>query len=95
MVTGYCNLDKLKEIIEPFSIRRTKKDVEMDLPPIVSESIWIDLSAYEKELYNEIKKSAVSLHENGLSAIGAIQLARGLCNGEGWFEKKNKKKQKN
>jgi len=87
VIVGYKNLELLKQTIKSTSIRRTKKEVEMDLPPISRETLWIDLSKKEEEWYNRIQgiiDEKMQWIKDGKSAsiLGELQLLRSLCNGE-------------
>lgn len=53
---GYKNLDELKFKIEPYFIRRLKKDVLKDLPEKVYERRDIELSGDVLKAYNEMKE---------------------------------------
>lgn len=55
-IKSYKNLDKLKIEIEPYFIRRRKIDVLTELPPKMYESIYIDLSKEEVDVYKLIQE---------------------------------------
>jgi SNF2 family DNA or RNA helicase len=46
-------LDRIKEKIAPFYLRRTKRDVGCELPPKVEQTVWIDMTQEQKELYDQ------------------------------------------
>lgn len=54
-IIGYKNLELLKDEIDEYSLRRTKKEVLKDLPPknIIKE--YITLSDEHRKFYNDIK----------------------------------------
>jgi SNF2 family DNA or RNA helicase len=54
-VIGYKNLDELKVKIEPFYIRREKKDVLKDLPDKIYETYEIELTKKQRELYEFLR----------------------------------------
>jgi SNF2 family DNA or RNA helicase len=54
-LSGYKNLDVLKEKIEPFYIRRLKKDC-LSLPPKLYEEREVNLSGNLLKAYNEMKE---------------------------------------
>lgn len=90
-LVGYKNLDKLKRIIAPFYIRRIKDEVMSELPSIINENIYIDLSTSEKTIYNHIEKLIEDQKQpenmvDGSGIIGLYQLQRVLCNGEYCFK---------
>ena len=49
-VIGYRNLDYLSDIVQEFMIRRTDKEIGMDLPTIIEEDILIEPHAKQKKL---------------------------------------------
>ncbi len=49
---------KLNKLIEPFILRRTKEQVEADLPPVMEELLTIAMTPAQMELY-ETEKSSV------------------------------------
>jgi SNF2 family DNA or RNA helicase len=48
---------KLNKLIEPFILRRTKEQVESDLPPIMEELLTIEMMPEQLELYESEKSS--------------------------------------
>lgn len=68
-ITGYKNLQKLKEKLETLMIRRLKKDVLHELPPKTFENIYVDLSPEERNIYTSIKMELSNeLKQNGMDA---------------------------
>ncbi len=49
---------KLKKLIKPFILRRTKEMVANDLPPITEQTVYCDMTEEQEKLYEE-EKSAV------------------------------------
>ncbi len=49
---------KLKKLIKPFILRRTKEMVARDLPPITEQTVYCDMTEEQEKLYDE-EKSAV------------------------------------
>jgi superfamily II DNA or RNA helicase len=74
--------DKLRRIIHPFILRRTKEMVADDLPPITEQTIFCDMTEEQFRLYDE-EKSAVrnsilkNIESNGLEK-SAIMVLQGL-----------------
>jgi len=72
--------NKLKKIIKPFILRRTKEMVASDLPPLTEQVVYCDMTEEQMKLYDE-EKSAVrnsifkSIETTGLekSAIVVLQ----------------------
>ncbi len=72
----------LKQLIEPFILRRTKEQVALDLPPVNEQVIYCDMTESQQKCY-EMEKSQVrnSILEN-IEAVGysrsSISILRGL-----------------
>jgi SNF2 family DNA or RNA helicase len=58
-ITGYKNLTKLKQKIEPFMLRRLKKDVLTELPDKTYENIYVEFTPEEQALYEAIKEETM------------------------------------
>ena len=77
VIRGSKNLDELKERIEPYILRRTKKEVFKDWKdPIISE-LWLENSGLEKELRKleatpEGLLLADALRDGGMDAVAAL-----------------------
>ena len=50
---GYKNLDRLRDRIRPFLIRRRKADVETELPSRTDRNLFVPMSAVQREAYGE------------------------------------------
>ncbi len=51
--------EALRDRLKPFLLRRTKSQVLKDLPPRSEMNLVIELSAAEREIYNQVRLSAV------------------------------------
>ena len=94
IIIDYKNLDKMKEEIAPYYLRREKKDVLKELPDVVKEHIYVDLNKNEVKIYNQLVKMTANEIEKikvnePFNIIGLIQLMRVLCNGETCFKWSN------
>jgi len=58
-VVGYKNLDSLRSAIARFSVIIKKEDC-LDLPPKVYERRYIELTADQKRIYNDIREKSIS-----------------------------------
>lgn len=63
-ITGYKNLDIVRDRIGPFVLRRHKEEVADQLRGAIADKIiesdyWIQLSAEQRRFYNEIKRGIV------------------------------------
>jgi hypothetical protein len=50
--------EKLKELISPFILRRTKEEVARELPPLYEQVLYVDMTDNQKRLYEEEKSQA-------------------------------------
>jgi SNF2 family DNA or RNA helicase len=71
---------KLRKIIKPFILRRTKEMVARDLPPVTEQTVFCDMTEEQNKLYEEEKSSVRnsifrSIETTGLekSAIVVLQ----------------------
>ena len=73
---------RLRKIIQPFILRRTKEMVARDLPPVTEQTVFCDMTDEQFKLYDE-EKSAVrnsilkNIETNGLEK-SAIMVLQGL-----------------
>lgn len=73
---------RLKKIIQPFILRRTKEMVARDLPPVTELTVYCDMTEEQEKLYEE-EKSAVrnsllgDISEKGIEK-SAILILQGL-----------------
>jgi superfamily II DNA or RNA helicase len=54
------NPQRLKKIIEPFMLRRLKKDVLKDLPPKIRQTLWLEMSKKQESQYKNILTHGVA-----------------------------------
>lgn len=54
-VTGYKNLDILKQSLSSCMLRRLKED-ELDLPPRIEQVEYVELSENQRKIYNEVRQ---------------------------------------
>ncbi len=56
--------ERLRKLISPFVLRRTKEEVLTDLPPKIEQEVWLDLTDEQKALYvamvEQIKSSCAA-----------------------------------
>lgn len=55
-IKGYKNINEVQKIIQPFFLRRLKKDVLKQLPEKTYENKVIELTPEERKIYDAIKK---------------------------------------
>lgn len=77
-VTQYVNLDKVKERIRPFYLRRLKTDVMKDLPEMTFQNIYCELSDKEKSVYNDLVSGKHKVTE-GCEEVVILMRAKQFC----------------
>ncbi len=78
---------RLKKLVQPFILRRTKSQVLQDLPPRTEITLQVDLSRDETALYESMRRNAVeriAASENGetgkpMLVLAEIMKLRRLC----------------
>ncbi len=81
---------RLQQIIKPFILRRTKNEVARDLPPIIEQTVYCEMSGEQQKIYLS-EKSAIrndlfkqisnsGLEKNTMLAISALLRLRQLAN---------------
>ncbi|MGG1071274.1 DEAD/DEAH box helicase [Priestia megaterium] len=84
---GPKRLGELRRIISPYMLRRLKKDVAKDLPPMIFHRRDVEMNNDQSALYNKIQEDFLALLEE-LSS----QQVNGRYDEEGnWVEEKRKK----
>lgn len=77
---------RFHQVLRPFLLRRVKKEVEAELPQKIEYIIKVDLSSWQKVIYNQIRKreSASLLSSigrvNNLMMNNMIMQLRKICN---------------
>jgi SNF2 family DNA or RNA helicase len=68
------NLDKLKEVMKPYVAIRLKKD-HSDLPDKIYQSIYYELEARQRKIYDELKlKAKVALEDDTVTVLHKMTL---------------------
>lgn len=60
-VLGYQNLDELRALIDPYSMRRTRDEVLTDLPDRTDNTYFVEMTDPQWDHYNEFKESLAKL----------------------------------
>jgi len=60
-VLGYQNLDELRTLIDPYSLRRTREKVLSDLPERVDNNFFVEMTDPQWKAYNEFKETVAKL----------------------------------
>jgi SNF2 family DNA or RNA helicase len=73
---------KLRKIIQPFILRRTKEMVARDLPPVTEQTVFCDMTEEQFKLYDEEKSSVRNSILKSIESAGleksAIMVLQGL-----------------
>jgi len=59
--------DRLKKLIEPFILRRTKEMVSEALPPLTEQTVYCDMTDEQGKIYEEEKSAVRNLLLSGMS----------------------------
>jgi superfamily II DNA or RNA helicase len=60
-VLGYKNLDELRQIVAPYSLRRTRGEVLKDLPSRTDNNFFVEMTEPQWQAYNEYKEHLAKL----------------------------------
>jgi SNF2 family DNA or RNA helicase len=63
-VVGVQNVESLHKEMDPWYIRRLKKDVLKDLPDKYYDTIWVDLDPKQRVAYNQMKRDMIAWLDN-------------------------------
>ena len=69
-----CSLEEIKELIDPYMLRRLKQDVLQDLPDKVRQEDWLELDEHQKEDYNRALQAGRQKIETSLDAEQTTQI---------------------
>ncbi len=67
-------INRLHQVLRPFLLRRVKKEVESEIPNKVEHVLKIELSAWQKIVYNQIKDNGVLSRDPTTGKIGTKAL---------------------
>ena len=81
-VIAYVKVEEVRKTIEPYFLRRLKKDVAKELPDKIFKNVYVELSTEERKIYNAIRNQAHKITEEA-QAITAVLRARQFCNAPG------------
>jgi ATP-dependent helicase STH1/SNF2 len=79
-------INRLHTVLRPFLLRREKKDVEKELPNKVEYVIKVELSAWQKIVYDQIKNKGMLARDPSTGKIGnkalmnTMMQLRKICN---------------
>ncbi|MCB1044283.1 MAG: DEAD/DEAH box helicase [Acidobacteria bacterium] len=77
-------LQALKDVTSPFILRRSKSDVLEDLPPKSETTLRLDLSAFERDLYDRLRQEGMASWQDEsptfTSAFQLVNKLKQLCN---------------
>jgi SNF2 family DNA or RNA helicase len=72
--TESYSTSQIKKKIEPYFLRREKKDVFKDLPKKVKNNLWLELDAAQKQEYDEIEKGEIEALKNMGTKVSSIHI---------------------
>lgn len=83
---GVTSSGWIKERIEPYTLRRTKKQVRPDMPDKIPSDIWLDLSSEQRELYDAVRHREIAKleelgeHVTRVHVFAVITKLKQICN---------------
>ena len=92
-VTRYRKVGEVRERMQPFFIRRLKKDVLKELPDKVYENRYVILSAEEKKIYRQLATKGHEVTED-TEAVVAVIRCKQFCDCPELLDIATKKKSK-
>lgn len=74
-------LQKIRRQIKPFILRRKKEEVAKDLPEIIEQTVWIEMSPAQQEIYDKFLSGAKSQfsQKNRMEIFESILRLRQIC----------------
>ena len=79
-------IERLKNMVEPFILRRLKKDVLKELPEKIEETYFIEMNQEEKNLYqanlvkiNETLAQNIDVNTNKIEVLAMLTKLRQIC----------------
>lgn len=79
-------INRLHTVLRPFLLRREKKEVEKELPNKVEYVIKVELSAWQRKVYDQIKEKGILARDPSTGRIGnkalmnTMMQLRKICN---------------
>jgi len=67
-------INRLHQVLRPFLLRRVKSEVEKELPSKIEMVIKVDLSAWQRIVYNGIQDNGVLARDPSTGKIGNLAL---------------------
>lgn len=79
-INEFNSYDEIKNLIEDSFLRRTKKDVLKDLPPILYNDLNLKMNGEQLECYEETFNEYISSNANISSIFARISKLKSICN---------------
>jgi SNF2 family DNA or RNA helicase len=67
-LVGYKNLDEIREKFGNYFLRRTNKEVEMDLPEMTEKNEFVEMTKFQKQMDERLKSAHESASSRAMSA---------------------------
>lgn len=64
-IVGYQNLDRIKTKLQPYFLRRTLKDVDIELPEVIPYIHWLSLLTPQAVCYEKLRTNTLRLGREG------------------------------
>jgi len=69
ITVGYKNLKAFREMIDPYFLGRTAKDVDLELPDLISKEIRCEMTSIQKEKYAEALDGLLETDEGKVKTV--------------------------
>lgn len=71
------SIERLRSILEQHSMRVTKEEVMHSLPPLVRQTVYVELSREQRKMYDEMAQNLIT-YINGRAVVAEIALTKML-----------------
>jgi SNF2 family DNA or RNA helicase len=81
-VIGYKHQEEVKEKISEHFLRRTVDDVQGELPEVIRQTIWVELTRHQRAIYDELEgivKKKAEMEVGDIAGLGEMIRMRRVC----------------
>lgn len=64
-ILGYKNIEELQLYADPYILRRDKEEVSSDMPSVVEQNLYFELTTEQAKLYKSLKNKTIQAFETG------------------------------
>ena len=90
-IVGYQNMEKFKKRVEPFILRRRASEVDVALPEVVADTVWLELPKKQRKAYEGARESVRTMFDSGArrQARASFHLLQQACDTTRHFDDSN------